>query len=520
MFNQIKNIFKKKTVGEMTKDVQMPNILQDKPSKGSLTGIDFDSIEYEKNNSRKWYEQKLLLDVNNPANSVSKFIAPHVFSGNSAQDAALVEDSSISLKEQGTASQNINPALLGWYNSQSFIGWQSCAIIYQNWLAKQCCEMPAEDAVRNGYELTVNDGTEVSAEIIDDIRKMDKKFKINQNMREFITMGRVFGVRIAMFEVESNDPDYYKLPFNIDGVKAASYKGISQIDPYWVLAQLDSDAASNPASRHFYEPTWWKIGTRLIHRTHLIIYRNGWLPDILKPVYYWGGIPTTQLMYEAIYNACRSSTELPALLMTKRTDVMSVDTAKATAQPNKFKAVMDFFVYFRDNFGVKVIDHDDKFERFDTTLTDADQVTMTLYQIVAAAAQVPVAKLLGTTPKGFNSTGEYEEASYHESLKSIQSNHLTPLLERHHQLLMKSYIEPKYGISFDTTVNWKPLDEMTAKEQAEVNTLKAQTGATLIQSGAVSPEDERKRVSAEPDSGYTGIEIGQDDDVIESESQE
>ena len=57
---------------------------------------------------------------------------------------------------------------------------------------------------------------------------------------------------------------------------------------------------------------------------------------------------------------------------------------------------------------------------------------MSQYQLVAAAANVPATKLLGTTPKGFNATGEYEEASYHEELESIQANDLSRLLARHH----------------------------------------------------------------------------------------
>ncbi|MGP1609631.1 MAG: hypothetical protein ACTS5G_02910, partial [Burkholderiales bacterium] len=48
---------------------------------------------------------------------------------------------------------------LEWYSGQGFIGWQMCALLSQNWLIDKACSMPGKDAVRNGWEITVNDGS-------------------------------------------------------------------------------------------------------------------------------------------------------------------------------------------------------------------------------------------------------------------------------------------------------------------------------------------------------------------------
>ena len=47
---------------------------------------------------------------------------------------------------------------------------------------------------------------------------------------------------------------------------------------------------------------------------------------------------------------------------------------------------------------------------------------------------------------------------------------------------------------------------MTAKEQAEVNKMKAETGNWLTQIGAIDGNDERQRVINDPDSGYSGLD--------------
>lgn len=430
-------------------------------------------------------------------------------------------DSQVSVKAPYYNNDIIPVGQLAWFASQTFIGYQLCAMLSQQWMISKCCLMPAEDAVRKGYDITVNDGQEVPPEVLDEMRKLDVEFKINHNAIEYAQMGRVFGIRIAMFKVDSIDPEYYYKPFNPDGVMPGSYRGIAQIDPYWITPQLDAEASGDPSSIYFYEPTWWNISGKLVHRTHLIIYRTEEVPDILKPTYIYGGIPIPQKIVERVYAAERTANEAPLLALTKRTDVINVDLAQALAnepsQPGQpgFIERIQKWVYNRDNYGVKVLGLDEKMEQFDTSLTDLDAVIMTQFQLVASAANIPAVKLLGTTPKGFNATGEYEEASYHELLESLQTHALTPLIDRHHLLLIRSVIAPQFNIPvFNTTVSWKPLDAMTAKELAELNKMKAETGSQLIAAGAIDGQDERNRVINDPESGYTGIEDAAPEEIL------
>lgn len=409
------------------------------------------------------------------------------------------------------AAQNTVPnSLLSWYGQQSFIGNQLAGILAQHWLIYKCCNLPARDAIRNGYEITVNDGTEVDTKILDAMRKADRRYQINRVMEEFITKGRIFGIRIAMFKIEFENPEleleFYEKPFNIDGVVPGSYKGIVQIDPYWITPELDLEAGSDPTSKFFYQPTWWRVNAQRIHRTHLIVFLNGFLMDTLRPTYLYGGVSVPQRIYERVYCAERTANEAPQLAMTKRTMIQHVDLAQAITNPLEFKARAELAALLQTNYSTKFVGEEEVVEHFDTTLADLDNVIMTQYQIVAAAANVPATKLLGTTPKGFNSTGEHEETSYHEELESIQNSDLTDLLERHHMLLIRSEIAPKFGIEpFETSVNWNTLNSVNADEIAAINKLKAETDQVLIVCGAIDANDVRKRIITDPDSGFNGI---------------
>lgn len=428
------------------------------------------------------------------------------------QETTVAMDASPNLtfpKEPGNLlNWGVPPSQLTWYANQSFIGYQIAAILMQHWLVDKACTMPARDAVRHGYDVTVNDGTEIDPKVMDRIRRRDKDFNIKGNCVELVRFGRGFGIRIALFEVESPDPLYYEKPFNIDGVTPGSYKGISQIDPYWIVPMLDAQSAANPASKHFYEPTWWLINGRRIHRTHLCIMRNGdELADILKPTYFYGGIPVPQKIAERVFAAERTANEAPMLAMTKRLITLKVDITQAVSNQAQFNSKMEAWTAIMNNYGVKVIGEGEEADVKDTALSDLDAVIMTQYQLVAAAADVPATKLLGTSPKGFGAAGDYEIESYHEMLESIQEHDLSPLVNRHHALLIKSEIAPQFEIPFfHTEVSWKPVDTPTAKEQAEINNIKAERDNKLVQAGAIDGTDVRNRLIADPDSEYSGIE--------------
>lgn len=393
-----------------------------------------------------------------------------------------------------------------WYGSQSFIGYQMCAIIAQHWLVKKACLVPARDAIRKGYKFS---GPELSPKMLTAIAQANKRYRLNRSLIEFVSMGRTFGIRIAMFKVESEDPDYYVKPFNPDGIAPGSYKGISQIDPYWVVPELSTATASDPSSIDFYEPTYWVINGRRIHKSHLVIMRGPEVADILKPSYLYGGLSVPQMIYERVYASERTANEAPQLALTKRAMVFYTDSAKALANQGLFETRLTTWAHFRDNFGIKVADKEaDKIEQHDTGLSDLDAVIMSQYQLVAAAANVPVTKLLGTTPKGFNSSGDYEADSYHEELESIQTSDLEPLIDRHMVCMIRSDIAPQFKIEpFDVECVFEPLTTLSAEEQAAVNKTKAETDKILSDAGAIDGEDIRKRVSADEMSGHEGLEI-------------
>ncbi len=402
------------------------------------------------------------------------------------------------LKPGGTGAPH---AVMSWFAWQTFIGYQACALIAQHWLVHKACSMPAKDAVRMGWDIDA-EGADV-----DEIKRADERMGVSVQLAEFCTMARTYGIRVALYAVDSTDPDYYEKPFNIDGVTPGSYKGIVQIDPFWCYPELTDANLTDPASPNFYEPTFWTIGNKRYHRSHLCIYTPYPVPDFLKSTYRFGGLSLPQMIYERVYASERTANEAPILVMTKRLNTFQ---AAPGANMDSVRANLGQMAELRDNHGILAHGPGESYGQTDTALSDLDAVIMTQYQLDAAIAGVPATKLLGTSPKGFGASGEYEEASYRENLEGIQSDAYTPLLSGHYRRLVKSM-----GMQADVRVQWAPLDSPTAAEFADIELKKAQAASTLAMAGAIDGQDIRDVIVNDKESPWFGLE----ERVVEAEEE-
>lgn len=415
-----------------------------------------------------------------------------------AMDAACVGGS---LKNVFGVSNYADDVIFTHFAQQGFIGYQACALLAQNWIINNACSVPCEDAIRPGYEISLNQDIELEdQDLLVKIKQVsERKYNISNIARNFARNNKIFGCALALPVVDGID---YAKPFNIDGVRRGSYKGISLIEPYWVMPELDMEATSAPESLHFYEPTWWRLPNgKRIHRSHVIYITGDEVPDVLKPTYYFGGLPLTQQIYERVYASERVANEAPLMALTKRMLIADGNIEAYLMNEEDAEKKLQKLSYCRDNYGVFFKRPGDNVQQIDTSLTDFDALIMTQYQLVASIARMPATKLLKTQPKGFNATGEYEMKDYIQELQHLQDNQMKPLIERNNLLVEKS----EFGYSYELETKFNPVDMPTERELAEVRKIDADTDMVLINAGAISPEEARARIIADPNSGYNGL---------------
>ncbi len=423
---------------------------------------------------------------------------------NIATDSGLskaVYDNIAKAYEPNIAGQEV---IYTYFAKQSFIGFQNCAILSQNWLINKACMQPAVDASAISYDITLNDDetTEEDNRILEELKAkaiFTQNYDIISVCREFAEKKRRFGQCLCLPVVNGVD---YSLPFNIDAVAPHSYKGMVNIEPQWITPILDGRASNDPTNTRFYKPTYFKLPDgRIVHYSWVLFGTYGNIPDILKPTYYFGGYPLPQLLYEQVYAAEKTAKEAPMLAQSKRLNYMEGNLNAYMTNSDKLDKEIRLMSWLRNNWGWMLVGRDQKLGQLDTSLTDVDSVTMLSYQIVSAIAGMPSARLLETSPKGWQSTGSYEDENYKKLLLSIQQEDFIPILNRHYRLLTKS----EYGKSYEYNCVFNPIDTPSAKELAEINEINCRTNSAYISAGVVSAEEVRNALRQDETSGFNAL---------------
>ena len=401
-----------------------------------------------------------------------------------------------------------NAVIYTFFAKHGFIGWQLCSMLSQHWLINRACRLPNEDALAPGWKLDWQnaDGAEEEteekekkAELLKEcVEIANKKFHVAERALRFGINRSIYGQALAYFVIDGQDPS---TPLNIDGIKPGSFKGINVVEPYWAFPDWKTDSM-NPGSLNFYRPDFYTIGGQRIHRSRLVVKPFVEVPDVLKPSYYFGGIPLTQMIYERVYAAEKTANEVPELALTKRMLVVDANMADFVANPEIMAKKMNLLAKFRNNNGVFFKDRPDQVSQVDTNLSDLDANVWTQYQLVASVSSLPADRLLCTSPKGFQSTGEYEERTYAQTLKSAyQEFAFREFLEKAHAIVMKSEL----GVSDQFVLNFNPIDTPTEAEKAQTLLTKASRDAALVNAGIISPEEARGALIADKESGYGDI---------------
>lgn len=402
----------------------------------------------------------------------------------------------------------INPRVLKHFQSRIWITYTGCAIIATHEFVNRACMIPAEDAIAHGYKVVCtsskhkkhdNEHDAEEAEFLENLKKSADKMGLNEACVKLNYKKKVFGIGIAIPWVEfredyhspsnPNVPYSFADPYDPKAVKPNSFRGFAVVDPHWLTYQWDKLSRIDPSYPYFLTPTWIKVGNKRIHRSWVIRCINSELPDIFKPVYLYGGLSLTQMIYERVWAADKLANEAPLLAMTKRLLIADGNLEQLQSDPARTNKFFNAINFFRDNFSIFVKKPSSNVTQLDTNLSELTPLTMSQYQLVAAIAQIPVTKLLKNVPSGLQATGEYEWNDYAQSLKGIQNNDYTPLCKMFYELYCASNYPDRDDLRLD--IEWNQIDVPKESEVAQMSSQAAQYVSHLINTGVIDIAEAR-----------------------------
>lgn len=290
----------------------------------------------------------------------------------------------------------------------------------------------------------------------------------------------------------NTDDTNLSLPLYINEKTASTNKitGLTVIEP-WQAAPVQVNSF-NPLKANYMEPDlWWVLGaSTTVHKTRLIPVVFYSVPDLIKPLYNYLGLPLSFYMKNYVSNADTVRQSISDLILRFRTKIIKT-TAQKIADPQT-QARVKYMNATSNNLATLLLAKDEEWIETVTSLSGMDNLLSQMYELMTASTRgIPVTKLLGLSPRGFNATGEYDENNFYDVIDGYAKSVVIPVMEKtaEYVLCFKAGIldEPKY--------EFNPRKQIRPKEQAEINNLKADYISKLIMSGVITGKDAIRAIS-------------------------
>ena len=280
-------------------------------------------------------------------------------------------------------------------------------------------------------------------------------------------------------------------------------RSLKTVEAVWTYPMTYN--AVNPLKKDWYNPQFWYVMGREIHCSRLLTFIGHPVPDLLKPAYAFGGLSLSQMAkpYVDIWLTTRQS--VADLIHSFSVMVLMTDlqTILSPGNANGLIARAALFNALRDNQGLMIVNKaTEDFKNVSASLSGLHELQAQAQEHMASVARIPLVKFTGISPSGLNASSEGEMRAFYDTIAAYQNKFMRPNLTKTIDFAMLSlWDEVDQEITFD----FEPLWEMTEKERGEKRKAEAETGQIHIDSGVISPAEERGRIINDPDSAYQGL---------------
>lgn len=396
-----------------------------------------------------------------------------------------------------------------------FIGYAALSLLSQHPLIRAMVDTLAEEMTRKWIKFSGKGDEESDAKRVTAVDEAVKKFHTKEYFKASMsTCGYMGGAMLFLDMGDNTRTDAglaeVQTPLTLDSgkIKKGSFKGFRLIEP--INCYPAPYNADNPLEAGYYNPDAWLVQGRKVHASRLLRIVQNELPILLKPAYNFFGIPMAQMALDYVDRFDTIRIAVAKLVKRFSTSVVQTDMSQMLNgggfdDASSLKARAAMWSMLGSNEGLMFLDKEaEAFVQVNTPLTGLGDIVSQSLELLAAIARQPAVKLLGISPKGFNATGEYDESNWYDRVASQQTGVFGQPLDFAVKVIQLSEIG---HIDEDITHAFLPLHEESETEKAARRKSDADTAGIYIDRGITSPEEERARLAADPDSGYNSLDV-------------
>jgi hypothetical protein len=348
------------------------------------------------------------------------------------------------------------------------------------WFGK-IVDIPANDAVREWRQW------QAKAEEITLLEATEKRLQVKQKVRDALILQRLLGGAVLIPTGLPGDPEK-ELDFK--RITKDSIKSLTLLNRY----QIQVEGRINDInSKWFGHPEWYvfqgeqgqplKLHPSRVVRfsarrfTHQNTGDDGWGDSI------W------LRMADAIQNSETATAALTALLVEAKIDIISMPDLTNNMATEKAEAAlmrrMTIATQLKSVANTLLLDKDDEFNQKSFNFGSIPQAVELLLQAMCGAADIPMERLLNAQSKGLGNGAEGALKNYYDMVSSGQELDIDPAIMDFNVMLVACALGK---VDDSIWYEWRPLYQMSEKEEAEVESTYATAAEKLVNTGLIPPD--------------------------------
>lgn len=351
-----------------------------------------------------------------------------------------------------------------------------------SWLPRKIVDVPALDSCRKWRDW------QADAEQIEKIEAEEKRLNVRGKVLEARTKARLWGGAAIIIGTGDERPEE---PLDVERVKAGGIKYLTVVTRRELTAE---DIERDPASEFYGRATHYQLAVKSgaplrIHASRLVIFHGAQVADEdMNPHRGWGESVLTAAL-SAVKNADASAGNIASLIFEAKVDIIRVPGfMENLSDPEYERRILQRYTLANTGKGINgtlILDKDEEYESKTTSFSNLHEILDRFLQIVAGAADIPLTRLLGTSPGGLNSTGEHDTKNYYDRIAAMQTIEMQPAMYRLDECLIRSALGARPP---EVHFIWSSLWQISDKERSEIGKTNAETIKTLNDTGLFPQE--------------------------------
>lgn len=318
-------------------------------------------------------------------------------------------------------------------------------ILYRNnWIAKAIIDKPANEMLKNGFEIQ----SQIDPEKAQNIMQVWQRTKTREKFLECLKWARLYGGCCLVPMIE-NQPDMSQ-PLDFDTIMPGSYKGCFIVDR-WSGINPDAEVIEDIDDPDFGKPKYYTIsadginGTIKVHHSRLIKIVGRTLPYWEEVAENFWGASELEHVFTELKKRDDTSANLSFLIflsnirvfkMQQLGQLLSIGDQEAASRVYNTMLTMNHLMC---NTGTMVMDSEDSFEMHSNSFEGLNSIYESFMLDISGAAEIPVDKLFGRSPSGFNN-GEETLQNYYDTIQEKQESIVRTPLEKLIRIITMSTI--------------------------------------------------------------------------------